>query len=432
MSRQLTPKPRRIALVDVNSFYVSCERVFDPRLDGRPGVVLSNNDGCVVARSDEAKQLGIEMGTPWFQLAAQADRWGLWHRSSNYELYGNLSERFNRLLTRYSAWQEIYSVDESWLGLVGGVDELIEVGRTIRAQVQQQIGLPVCVGIASSKTLAKVANKGAKKHKQLGGVVHWDVYPDEQKTRILDSLAVDDLWGVAGRTKKRLAELDVHTARELRDADPRLIRKRFSVVLQRTVYELRGIPCIPFESERAMKDQLIYSRMFGQPVKTAAEMRQALSIYAQQASRRLRKQGSMAKQLQVFAATSMHSQRLYVSHHRSVRLPVPADDPITLAKVAIAALEHELVDGAWYVRAGIVLIDLIPKASHAVLEPFVPAFEQRDLGQLLDRVNLRHGRGALGVGMAGLKGGPVWQMRRETLSPRYTTHWNELAVAKAV
>ncbi len=424
--------PRRIALVDVNSFYVSCERVFDPRLVGRPGVVLSNNDGCVVARSDEAKALGIEMGTPWFQLAAQAPHWGLWHRSSNYELYGDLSARVMLLLARYSAWQEVYSIDESFIGLAGDVDELTELGRRIRAEVRQHIGLPVCVGIASSKTLAKVANKGAKKHKHLGGVVHWDVYPDEQQTRILDSLEVDELWGVAGRTKKRLAELDVHTARELRDSDPRLIRKKCSVVLQRTVYELRGTPCIPFESERAAKDQLIYSRMFGQPVKTASEMRQALSIYAQQASRRLRKQGSVAKQLQVFAATSMHSPRPYVSHHRSVRLPVPADDPITLTKAAIAALEHELVDGAWYVRAGLVLIDLTPKASHAMLDPFVPAFEQRNLGQLLDQVNREQGKGIIGVGMAGLKGGPVWKMRREQLSPRYTTHWNELAIAKAV
>lgn len=394
--------------------------------------MLSNNDGCVVARSDEAKALGIEMGTPWFQLAAQAPGWDLWHRSSNYELYGDLSERVMKLLARYSAWQEVYSIDESFIGLAGDVDELTALGHRIRAEVRQHVGLPVCVGIASSKTLAKVANKGAKKHKGLGGVVHWDVYPDEQKTRILDSLEVDELWGVAGRTKKRLAVLDVHTARELRDADPKLIRKRFSVVLQRTVYELRGIPCIPFESERAQKDQLIYSRMFGQPVKTAAEMRQALSIYAQQASRRLRKQGSVAKQLQVFAATSMHSPRPYVSHYRSVRLHVPADDPITLTKAAIAALEQELVDGAWYVRAGIVLTDITPKGSHAMLEPFVPAFEQRNLGQLLDRVNSRHGRGAVGVGMAGLKGCPVWQMRREKLSPRYTTHWDELAIAKAV
>lgn len=336
-----------------------------------------------------------------------------------------------RLLGRYSAWQEVYSIDESFIGLAGDVDELTAIGRTIREQVRKQVGLPVCVGIASSKTLAKVANKGAKKHKQLGGVVHWDVYPDEQKTRILDSLDVEDLWGVAGRTKKRLLELEVHTARELRDADPKLIRKKFSVVLQRTVYELRGISCIPFEAERAAKDQLIYSRMFGQPVKTAAEMRQALSIYAQQASRRLRKQGSVAKQLQVFAATSMHSPRPYVSHYRSVRLPVPADDPITLTKAAIAALEHELVDGAWYVRAGIVLIDITPKASHAMLDPFVPAFEQRNLGKILDDVNRRQGKGSLGVGMAGLKGGPVWKMRREALSPRCTTHWDELAVIRA-
>jgi len=433
--QDLTPTgrrpPRCIALVDVNSFYVSCERVFDPTLLNVPTIVLSNNDGNVVARSNEAKALGIEMGVPWFQIAAQAPRWGLQHRSSNYELYSDMSSRVMTLLDRYSAGVEVYSVDEAFVHFRGDVDELLERGREMRTAVRKYTGLPVGIGIARTKVLAKLANHAAKRYPHLGGVCHFDIYPDEQKTRILDSLPVDEIWGVAGRTKKRLAELDIHTARELRDADPRMIRKKFSVVQQRIVYELRGVDCIPLDAEHQTKDQIIASRMFGQPVKTASEMRQAISIYAQMASRRLRKQGSVARQIQVFAATSMYSPRPYVSHYQQVRLSVPVDDPISITKAAAAALEHELVPGAWYVRAGIILLDITPKASHSFLEPFVPTFEQRNVGAILDRVTARHGVQSIGVGMAGIKAGPAWKMKRGQLSPRYTTHWDELAIAKA-
>ena len=427
----MSKSERRIALVDVNNFFVSCERLFNPRLEGRPVVVLSNNDGCVVARSAEAKALGIEMGEPWFKLKAQADHWGLLAQSSNYELYGDLSSRTMEILGRYSAWQEIYSIDESFLGLTGTKEALVCLGREIRAVILKNVGLPVCVGIASSKTLAKFSNRGAKKTPSLGGVCNLDAYSSEQIDTIMSSLPVTDLWGVAGRTGTRLASLDIHTVRELRDADPALIRKKFSVVLQRTVYELRGIDCLPLEEERTAKEQIIFSRSFSTPVRTIPDMEQVLSVYAQRASLRLRKQGSVAQTMQCFAATSFHADAPYLTPAASISFSMPTDDPIEITRAAVRALSPRLESGAAYVRAGVLLSGITPASSHAFLEPFVPLYDRRDLAKTLDTITRRHGERSLGLGLAGLKKGPVWTMKRESLSPRCTTHWAELALVKA-
>lgn len=425
---------RRIALVDVNSCYVSCERIFDPSLEGKPVVVLSNNDGCVVARSDEVKRLGIENGTPWFQIEPRIRAGQLppiEHRSSNYELYGEIQSRTVELLGRYSAWQEVYSIDESFLGVTGTTRELAALGREIRKTIRRNIGLPVCVGIGPSKTLAKLANKGAKRHPRLEGVADIEWWTPEQLTEILDGTHVTDLWGVAERTSKRLAALDIHTARELRDADPELIRKKFSVVLQRTLYELRGVDCIPLEQERTTKDQLIYSRMFSTPVTSIADMEQVLSVYAQRVSQRLRKQGSVAKTMTLFAGTSPYSESPYRSASAAASFAQATDDPITISKTAIAALRPRLEHGARYVRAGVVLTGITPKRSHAYLEIFQPDYDTRALGETLDAVTRRHGANAVGLGLAGIRKGPVWTMKRGRLSPRATTHWTELAVAHA-
>lgn len=424
----------RIALVDVNSCYVSCERIFDPFLEGKPVVVLSNNDGCVVARSDEVKKLGIDMGTPWFKIEPliRAGRLPpIEYRSSNYELYGEISARVVELLGRYSAWQEVYSIDESFLGVTGTTHELAQLGREIRSIIRRNVGLPVCVGIGPSKTLAKLANRGAKKHPRLRGVADVDWYTPEQFDGILDATHVTDLWGVAGRTAKKLADLEIHSARELRDADPKLIRKKFSVVLQRTLYELRGIDCIPLEQERATKDQLIYSRMFATPVTTLPDMEQVLSVYAQRVSQRLRKQGSVAKTMTLFAGTSPYSEAPYRSASAAASFAQATDDPITISKTAIAALRPRLEHGARYVRAGVVLTGISPKESHAYLELFRPDYDTRQLGETLDAVTRRHGANAVGLGLAGLRKGPVWTMKRGRLSPRATTHWDELATAHA-
>ena len=233
-----------IALVDVNNFYVSSERAFDPSLEGRPLVVLSNNDGCVITRSPEAKALGISMGTPWFRIAGQARDWGLEVRSSNYELYGDLSARVMELLGRHTEHLEIYSIDEAFLTLSGPLDTQWRAGTEIRTTVRRNVGLPVCVGIAPTKTLAKLANRWAKGNPEFDGVCHWGLVPEENRRSLLRRLSASDVWGVGIRNAQRLGTLGIDSAWDLATADPVTIRKRFSVVLMRTVLELQGTPCI--------------------------------------------------------------------------------------------------------------------------------------------------------------------------------------------
>ena len=422
---------RRIMLIDVNNCFVSCERLFDPTLEKVPVVVLSNNDGAVVARSLEAKALGIQMGDPWFKLEGRAKHWGLEYRSSNYELYGNLSERIMETLERFSAWTLVYSIDEAFLGVTGTPEELTRLGREIRATVLKNVGLPLSVGIARTKVLAKLANHGAKRNPSLGGVCNLDDYSPDHVTRILTSLPTTELWGIAGRTEKRLAALDIHTAADLRDADPALIRKKFSVVLQRIVYELRGIDCIPLEPPATAKEQLMFSRSFAQPVTTKQEMERVMSVYVQRAARRLRKQQSVAKAMSFFASTSPFSDAAYESANGGVSFAVPTDDPVEMVRAAIAGLIPQVREGAKYVRAGVMLTGLSARGAQQPLDVFVPLREHEAVGELLDRVSQRHGTASIGLGLAGLKGAPIWSMKRGHLSKRATTHWDELATVHA-
>lgn len=429
MSRA-TPGRGSIALVDVNCFYASAERAFDPSLEGRPLVVLSNNDGCAVTRSPEAKALGIPLGEPWFKLAPRAKEWGLVARSSNYELYGDISARVMELLGRYSAWLEVYSIDEAFLGVNGSPEELQRLGHTMKTAVRRNVGVPVCVGIAGTKTLAKLANKWAKHNPAFDGVCHWDAVPAAQREKLMAGLSVVELWGVAARLTKRLNAQGIHTVLDLARADPIRIRDRFSVVLMRTVLELNGTPCIPLEEERTGRDQLIFSRSFAAPITTGAGLRQVLGVYGQQASARLARHGLQAKVLTAFAATSYYNPDSSSNPSVCVPLPMPTADPVLLARAAYALLPR-IDDGVKYVRAGIMVTDLRPTGNQAPLAVFENPHEQRGIGPLLEDVSRRYGRGSIGLGYAGIRGGPDWSMKRDMLSPRYTTHWAELPVVKA-
>jgi DNA polymerase V len=429
MSRA-APGRGSIALVDVNCFYASAERAFDPSLEGRPLVVLSNNDGCAVTRSAEAKALGIALGEPWFKLAPRAKEWGLVARSSNYELYGDISARVMELLGRYSAWLEVYSIDEAFLGVNGTPEELQRLGHTMKTAVRRNVGVPVCVGIAGTKTLAKLANKWAKHNPAFDGVCHWDAVPAAQREKLMAGLPVIELWGVAARLTKRLNAQGIHTVLDLARADPIRIRDRFSVVLMRTVLELNGTPCIPLEEERIGRDQLIFSRSFAAPITTVAGLRQVLGIYGQQASARLASHRLQAKVLTAFAATSFFSTLDSSYPSVCVPLPMPTADPVLLARAAYALLPR-IDDGVKYVRAGIMVTDLRPTGNQAPLSIFENPHEERGIGSLLEDVSRRYGRGSIGLGYAGIRGGPDWSMRRGMLSPRYTTHWAELPVVKA-
>ena len=418
--------------MDVNSFYVSCERVFDPKLAGIPVVVLSNNDGCVVARSDEAKALGIKTGEPWFKLAEAAPKLGLVQRSSNYELYGDLSSRVMQLLARFSSEQEIYSIDECFLQLHGTDEQLRSRGTEIRAAVARNIGLPVCVGIGSTKTLAKFANRIAKQNPHLGGVCNLDALGPAVVDTIMSRVPVTGLWGVGAKLGKRLEALGIRTVADLKAADPAVIRSRFSVTLQRTVLELNGTPCLPLEEERADRQQLIFSRSFSVPVTTAAEMRQVMSIYAQQAASRLQREHQQARVLTAYAGTSHFSSKAASFPSVTLKLQSPTSDPLALTRAAVGALEDHIVEGVPYTKAGVMLTGLSDAGAQPVFDAFIPAQEHRHLGELLGKVADKYGSASIGLGVAGMPSArPEWTMSRKFSSPRYTTEWDELPVVNA-
>ena len=417
-----------IALVDVNNFYVSAERAFDPSLDGRPLVVLSNNDGCVITRSAEAKALGITMGTPWFRIADQAHAWGLQVRSSNYELYGDLSARVMELLGRHTGNLEIYSIDEAFLTLSGPLDAQRRAGTEIRATVRRNVGLPVCVGIAPTKTLAKLANRWAKGNPEFDGVCHWGLVPEENRRSLLRRLAVSDVWGVGARNARRLGAIGIDSAWDLAAADPVAIRKRFSVVLMRTVLELQGTPCITGR-ESTGTEQVLYSRSFGTPVSTRDAMHQALSVYAQGAASRLARKHLQGRVITAFAATSPFSAGQKSTPTVCVPLPAHTADPLELSRAADTLLPL-IEEGVPYIRAGVIVTDLRPAGAQDMLLP-ADGHALKDTGPLLQDVGRRFGRSAIGLGHAGLKAGSDWTMKRDMLSPHYTTKWSELPVVKA-
>ena len=420
----------QIALVDVNCFYASAERAFDPSLEGRPLVVLSNNDGCAVTRSPEAKALGIGTGDPWFKLAPRAKEWGLVARSSNYELYGDISARVMELLGRYSAWLEVYSIDEAFLGVRGSPTQLVARGRDMKAAVQRNVGVPVCVGIAATKTLAKLANKWAKNNPSFGGVCRWESCPAAEREALMARLSVVEIWGVAARLTRRLNAIGIHSILDLSRADPVMIRDRFSVVMMRTVLELQGTPCIPLEEERIGRDQLIFSRSFSTPLTTSAALRQVLSVYAQQASARLARHHLQAKVLTAFAGTSEYHPQDKSFPSVCIPLPMPTADPVLLTRAAHGLLPA-IREGTRYVRAGIMVTDLRPSGNQKPLELFENRHEERNIGPLVEEISRRYGREAIGLGFAGLRSGVDWSMKRGMRSPRYTTHWDELPVARA-
>ena len=422
---------QRIALVDVNNFYVACERIFDPRLEGRPVVVLSNNDGCVVARSPEAKALGVTMAVPWHTIAPQAEAWGLVTRSSNYELYGDISARASELLARYTPHQEIYSIDESFVRLSGSAEQLQARAREIRSAMRRQLGLPVSIGIARTKTLAKLASRGAKRSAQLDGVCDLDAYGTDQLEAIMRATEVRDVWGVGSKMRGKLAGLGILTAADLRSASPARIRRLFGIVQERVVLELRGIDCLPFEMAPTARDQIMHSRSFARPITTTAELTEVLSVYVQRAAARLRAQGSLTHLMRCTASTSPFAQGDHTAHVTSVSFPDPVDDDATLFRAATAALGPQMIPGNKYVRVGIMLSELVDKGSHVSFELEEPS-DAVDLGPVIDAVQGRHGRDAVGFGVAGIKARRAWTMKRELVSPRATTHWDELAVVRAV
>ena len=413
-----------IALVDCNNFYASCERVFQPRLRGLPIVVLSNNDGCVIARSNEAKALGVEMGAPWHLSKERFRKSGVVVRSSNYTLYGDMSGRVMRVLADFTPNLEIYSIDEAFLGLAGFELRLEAHARELRRTVLQWTGIPVSVGIAPTKTLAKVANRLAKKDPASGGV---RCLLDEVSQReALANLELTDLWGIARRLAERLCAIGITTPLELRDADNRLVRERFSVVLERMVLELRGVPCIGLEEVAPDRKSLIASRSFGQAIETRAGLEEAVSVYTARAAEKMRRQNLATPSIAVWVETNSFkpNERQY-SASKAVRLPVATADTGKLIAAAMAGLRIIFKPGYRYKKAGITFLDLVA-ADQVQGALFDRADDARSMRRMkaIDQLNGRFGRGTVGFGTAGERQG--WGLRREFISPRYTTVWDEL------
>ena len=416
------------ALADCNNFYASCERVFDPSLRGRALVVLSNNDGCVVARSEEAKALGIGMGEPAFRHRDLFRRHGVVVCSSNYTLYDDMSRRVMTTLARFAPRMERYSIDEAFLDLAGfGDRDLVAHGRQLRATVRRWTGIPVSVGIAATRTLAKAANRLAKHDPGCDGVAM--LVGRAAIDAALARIEVGDVWGVGPRHARRLWARGIDTARKLRDADDGWIRRRMTVTGLRTVLELRGQPCLSLEDAPAPRKSLIRSRSFGTPVTAMADLEEAVAHHASRAAEKLRQQGSVAGRLGVFILTNpFRDDEPRHAGHEIVELPVPTADTPTLIRHALACLRRLHRPGYRYKKAGVTLDAIVPEGpvqGHLFERP--PARSQT-LMAVLDRVNRNWGAGALRYAAVGTPDRP-WHMRRR--SARCTTRWDELPRARA-
>src|SRR3984957_12102069 len=395
--------PAPIALVDCNNFYASGERVFQPELRGVPLVVLSNNDGCVIARSNEAKSLGIAMGEPWHVVRERIDaRDHLCMRSSNYSLYGDLSARVMRVLADFTPDLEFYSIDEAFLGLDGFEHRLEAHARELRARVMQWTGIPVSVGIAATKTLAKVANHRAKKDPACQGVCV--MLDDAAIDAELAHLPLTDIWGIDGRLGRRLADIGITTPLALKQADARFIRERFSVTLERTALELRGMPCIALEDAPATRKSVMASRSFGRLVTARREMEEAVASYAARAAEKMRRQNLAVGRLMVFVQTNpFRTQDAQYAREQTVRLPVATADTGKIVRAARLGLNAIWGDGFQYKKAGVMLLDLAPagQVQGGLFERPDSARAQARM-RALDHLNRRFGRDTVGYAAAGV------------------------------
>ncbi|GAB3249280.1 Y-family DNA polymerase [Chitinimonas naiadis] len=424
----LAQRPSRIALIDGNSFYVSCERVFQPKLEGLPVVVLSNNDGCVVARSAEAKAAGVPMGAPWHQLKDLAKKHGVIGFSSNYALYGDMSRRMMEVIGQFSPDQEIYSIDESFLDLTAFQHlDLVDYGHQIRRRVRQWVGIPVCVGIGPNKTLAKLANAIAKKRPGFEGVCDLCAVPPAEVDQIFSEMETGDVWGVGRKIAKRLAAMNINTVADLRAADPASIRKAFSMVTERTVRELRGEQCQDLEDIAPDKQQIMCSRSFGTLLCEKWLIEEAVSNYVARAAEKLRRQKSLTGCLYIFLHTNRFREQDR-QYYGSLTIPLSdhTDDTAVLTQAALLGLKRIFREGFLFMKAGVMLMDLVPQSQRQanLFEDTAHLAKRSKLMATIDAINGEYGRGSIRLACAGVNA--AWEMRQSRKSPNYTTSWAEL------
>ncbi|MEG5552333.1 translesion error-prone DNA polymerase V subunit UmuC [Enterobacter wuhouensis] len=418
------------ALADVNSFYASCETVFRPDLRGRPVVVVSNNDANIIARNAAAKKLGIKMGMPWFQLKNMQFTEQVFVFSSNYELYASLSNRALSLIEEMSVRAERYSIDEVFV-TIQGIESCIsyeDYGRQLREHVYRGTGLTIGIGAAISKTLAKSAQWASKEWPQFKGVLILHPNNPRRIAKLLSLQPVGEVWGVGSRISKKLGTMGITTALQLAQANPAFIRRNFNVVLERTVRELNGESCIALEDAPTPKQQIICSRSFGERVTTYEAMRQAVCHHAERAAEKLRGERQFCRQIAVFIKTSPFSAAPYYGNLASEKIYTPTRDTRDIIAAAINALDRIWVDGYRYAKAGVMLNDFTPTGVSQLnlFDDVQPRKQSEELMRVLDGIN-HSGLGKIWFAGRGIA--PEWQMKREMLSPAYTTKWSVIPCA---
>jgi DNA polymerase V len=416
---------KSIALIDVNNFYVSCERVFNPKLENKPVVVLSNNDGCAISRSNEAKELGIKMGTPWFKFKEFAKQENVTALSSNYTLYLDMSHRVMTLLSKFSPDQEIYSVDESFLDLTSFKSkDLIKYGQQIKTKIKQWTGLPVSIGIGSTKTLSKLANHIAKKNPSFKGVCNLNVMDEDTLETWMSHFPVADVWGVGRSLAPKLNQLGIMSILDLKHADPDYIRQQFSIVLEKTVRELNGVMCIELKDIEEPNKEIIVSRSFGRRVRDKQELIEAVTSYTTRAAERMRKQESVATSLYIYIRTSPHDDKKQYANGVNIPLFQPSDDSMVLTNAALLGLDYIYREGFDYQKAGITLCNLTFK--HKMQGHLFSDTISNSRMKIMDTINQRW-KGKLKLGSEGVT--KEWEMKAQFKSRNYTTNWNQLIIA---
>ena len=415
-----------IALVDCNNFYASCERVFQPKLENKPIVVLSNNDGCVIARSNEAKALGIKMGAPAFKMKPIFDYHNVYVFSSNFALYGDLSNRVMQILSQESPAIEIYSIDEAFLDLKG-IKKLNKFSIDLRKKVEQWTGIPVSVGIAPTKTLAKVANRIAKKYKKDGVFL---MKEPATITRVLKHVAVDELWGIGKKYSKFLSQRGFQTAYDLVNASESWVRNNMTVNGLRMIKELKGISCLPLEYETQRKKNICTSRSFGMDVKTLYELEEAVASYASTCAMKLRKEKSLTSSILVFVKTNPFKElNSQYSPCQKVILDVPTNDSMEITSQALSVLKRIYKDGFNYKKAGVIVGDIVSEESRQLsLFTTQDIFKTKNIMNAMDDINRKMGRNKVRLAVQGFD--RKWRLKQEKLSPCYTTRFEDVLEVK--
>ena len=405
-----------IALVDCNNFYASCERVFNPKIDKKPVIVLSNNDGCVIARSNEAKTLGIKMGHPAFKLKNLIEEYNINVFSTNFALYGDLSKRVMNVMSTEVEKMEIYSIDEAFLDFTDYASK--ERGVAIREKVKKWTGIPVSVGIAQTKVLAKVAAHIAKKHTKAGVFM----FDDENLIRrALNVFAVEDLWGVGTKTAQKLKAVGIHTALQFRECDSNWVNRNLSVNGVRLQKELFGEVCYPLELTRKRKQNICTARSFGSEIKKLSKLKEAIGSYANTCATKLRKEKSCCATVSVFLSTNpFNPQAKQYNPYKVIQLNVPTNDSMEIVKFAIKGLESIYRDDCIYKKAGVIVGRTVPQGQTQLsLFDSLDRGKRKNINIAVDKVNSLMGKNKIHLAVEG--NGRKWKLRQESLSPCYTT-----------